>query len=79
MDSKLQTLPLPSDKEVSDPVNENKIAKDEEMDWFYAKLDTCSAQSSVLSITPPFSQQFKPKLCESENICLVSGLYGQSL
>ncbi len=33
MVSKLQTLPLPSDKEVGDPVNENKIATDEEMDW----------------------------------------------
>ena len=55
--------------------NQNSFASDQELDHFLANLVSCGAKSSILSIVPPFSKQFKPSLLENKNLSLVASLY----
>ena len=51
------------------------FASDQELDGFYAKLNACHAKSSILSIVPPFSKEFKPNRLENKNLSLVASFY----
>ena len=55
--------------------NQTSFASDQELDDFFANLDSCGAKSSILSIVPPFSTQVKPRLLENKNLSLVASLY----
>ena len=74
MDKRLQAA-SESPQSTSPTTSKNSFASDQELDDFYAKLNTCGAKASILSIVPPFSKQFKPDFLENNNFSLAATFY----
>lgn len=65
---KLSSSPLRKSKEIDPPT-------EDELESFFAALDSSKEKPAILKITPPYSKQFIPKLCDSSLPPPISQLY----
>lgn len=68
-----ETASIKSGKNKSEP--EVEAPTEEELNEFYAKLNTCKTKPVALSLIPPYSQSF---VTRSRNIKTVSSLYDKN-